>query len=457
MEEEIMEDKKPLRIVDPRGRNRESARQMGYQIVDLVVDHLSHLDQQPVLQQRDLPAAPPQDGHSWREVLLLLQECIIPGAMQVAHPRFFGHMDSGPLFVSMLADFLTSALNQNMLLWELSPLATAMEQAVITWLCQLSGLPETAGGTLVSGGTAANLTGLLLARQNSPERRVILASDQVHYSVAKVARVLGLGIQNVLSVPTDSQFRLLPSALATLIERLPQPPLAMVATAGTTSTGSVDPLADIAAICHRYGVYLHVDAAHGGSALLSPTGREKLSGIDQADSIALDPHKWMLQPKSMGVLLVRNPLHLQQAFGTGAPYLARTGIPMSQGQFTLQGSRRWDALRLWVAWQYLGEEGFAALIDHTLRLTAYLAQKVGSHPQLEVAHDPDLNVLCFRLTGEDIRTEIAQKRLIETGIGFVSLTTLRDRRWFRTVLLNPSATEADIDTVLAALTERDES
>ncbi len=449
----MMEDRKQLWIVDPRGGNQERARQMGYQIVDLVVNHLSRIEQQPVFQQHLLPGVPPREGHSWQEVLELLQEHVIPGAMQVAHPRFFGHMDSGPLFVSVLADFLTSALNQNMLLWELSPLATEMERAVITWLCQLSGLPETAGGTLVSGGTAANLTGLLLARQTAPDRNIILASNQVHYSVTKVARILGLGTENVLSVPTDNQFRLLPSALTELIEQLPQLPLAVVATAGTTSTGSVDPLESIAAICRHYGIHLHVDAAYGGSALLSPTARMKLSGIDLADSITLDPHKWMLQPKSIAAILVRSPHHLQKAFSTGAPYLARTGTPISLGQSTFQGSRRWDALRLWVAWQYLGEEGFASLIDHTLQLTAYLTQKVDSHPQLEAAHAPDLNVLCFRLLGEDSRTEIAQKLLVETGIGFVSLTTLHDRRWFRTVLLNPSITEADIDLVIATLAD----
>ncbi len=440
-----------ISIIDPRGHNREVARRMGHQVVDLIVDHLASLDQQPVLQNRTLAGSPPPHGLAWPELAGILKDQIIPGAMQVAHPRFFGHMDSGPLWISVLADFLTAALNQNMLAWELSPLATAMERAVIDWLVRLSGLPEQAGGTLVSGGTAANLTGLLVAREHRPERRLILTSEQAHYSVAKAARVLGLGAEAVVAVPVDEDFHMDPVVLARLVQELPEPPLAVVATAGTTSTGSVDPLSAIAEVCHKYDVWLHVDAAHGGGALLSARARYRLAGIAKADSVALDPHKWMLQPKGIGVILVRDPALLHHVFNTGAPYLARTNGPISQGQFTLQGSRRWDALRLWMAWQHLGETGLAELIDQSLERTAYLSEAVASHPEFETAHTPDLNLLCFRLTGDDERTEEAQRRLVESGIGFISLTTLRGRRWFRTVLLNPSITPADIDRVLAAL------
>lgn len=438
-------------IIDPRGHNREVARRMGYQVVDLVVDHLASLDEQPVLQTKNLPVAPPPIGRSWSELTDLLKHQIIPGAMQVAHPRFLGHMDSGPLWVSVLADFVTAALNQNMLVWELSPIATAMERAVVDWLIHLSGLPEESGGTLVSGGTAANLTGLLLAREATPARRLILTSEQAHYSVTKAARVLGLGAESVRSVPTDENFRMEPTALARLLQDLPVPPLAVVATAGTTSTGSVDSLAVIAKLCLEHGVWLHVDAAHGGAALLSPKARFRLDGIEKADSIALDPHKWMLQPKGIGAILVRDPSRLPQVFGTGAPYLARKNGPISQGQFTLQGSRRWDALRLWMAWQHLGEIGLAELIDQSLDRTAYLVDAVTHHSAFETAHVPDLNLFCFRLTGDDERTEAAQRRLTESGTGFLSLTTLRGRRWFRAVLLNPSITPVDIDRVLATL------
>ncbi len=434
-------------VVDPRGQDRETARRMGYAVVDLIVDHLAGLAERPVFSPHRLPAAPPLAGRPWPEVLDLLRRQVLPGAMQVAHPRFFGHMDSGPLYVSVLADLVAAALNQNLLHREISPLATEMEEAVVEWLCRSAGLPPAAGGTLVSGGFAANLTAICLARHRHPERRLLLASAEAHYSVAKIARLLGLTAE---SVPVDQGFRLDAAALARRLKTLPEPPLAVIATAGTTSTGSVDPLPEIALLCQRSGTWLHVDAAHGGAALLCADARLRLTGIEQADSITIDPHKWLLQPKSMGVILVQEPERLAAAFATGAPYLSRGG-PTSLGQLTLQGTRRWDALRLWLAWQHLGDAGLAAVVEHGLALTQYLAETVAHHPEFEAAHQPDLNLLCFRLKGADERTEAARERLVRSGAGYLSLTTLQGRRWLRAVMLNPSTTTADVDAVLAAL------
>jgi len=434
-------------VVDPRGSDREVARQMGYQMVDLIVDHLASLASQPVVSPRRLPEPPPPGGRPWPELLALLQQQVVPGAMQVAHPRFFGHMDSGPLFVSVLADFLAAALNQNMLHREVSPLASEMEEAVVQWLCRRADLEPEAGGTLVSGGFAANLTGVLLARQRTPERRLLLGSEQAHYSLAKIARLLGLEFE---MLPVDDGFRLDPIALARRLKQLREPPLAVIATAGTTSTGSVDPLPEIALLCEQHGVWLHVDAAHGGGALFSLSARSRLVGIEQANSITIDPHKWLMQPKSMGAVLVQEPARLQETFSTAAPYLGKAG-PVSLGQLTLQGTRRFDALRLWAAWQHLGDTGLASLVDRSLALTQYLADAVARHPEFEAACAPELNLFCFRLKGEDEKTEAARHRLVERGAGYLSLTTLQGRRWLRAVMLNPSTTPADVDAVLAAL------
>lgn len=434
-------------VVDPRGSDREEARRMGYAMVDLIVDHLAGLAAQPVQSPRHLPEAPPPGGRPWPDLLALLQQQVVPGSMQVAHPRFFGHMDSGPLYVSVLADFLAAALNQNMLHREISPIASEMEEAVIQWLCRRADLEPGAGGTLVSGGFAANLTGIVLAQQKHPERRLLLASAQAHYSVQKAARLLGLPCE---TIPVDAHFRLDAAALARRLKDLPEPPLAVIATVGTTSTGSVDPLPEIALLCKQHGLWLHVDAAHGGGALFSPAARARLAGVEQADSLTIDPHKWLLQPKGIGAILTPEPARLQQAFATAAPYLGQGG-PVSLGQLTLQGTRRWDSLRLWAAWQHLGDAGLAALVDRSLALTHYLTEAVARHPELEAAHTPDLNILCFRLRGADERTEAARARLVERGEGYLSLTALGGRRWLRAVLLNPSTTPADIDAVLAAL------
>ena len=434
-------------VVDPRGQDRETARRMGYAVVDLIVDHLAGLAERPVFSPHRLPAAPPLAGRPWPEVLDLLRRQVLPGAMQVAHPRFFGHMDSGPLYVSVLADLVAAALNQNLLHREISPLATEMEEAVVEWLCRSAGLPPAAGGTLVSGGFAANLTAICLARHRHPERRLLLASAEAHYSVAKIARLLGLTAE---SVPVDQGFRLDAAALARRLKTLPEPPLAVIATAGTTSTGSVDPQPEKAQLCQPSGTRLHVDSPHRRAALLCADARLRLTGIEQADSITIDPHKWLLQPKSMGVILVQEPERLAAAFAAGAP-APRRGGPPPPGPQPQQGPPPGDAPRRWVGWQHLGDAGLAAVVEHGLALTQYLAETVAHHSEFEAAHQPDLNLLCFRLKGADERTEAARERLVRSGAGYLSLTTLQGRRWLRAVMLNPSPTTADVDAVLAAL------
>ncbi|WCK55315.1 aspartate aminotransferase family protein [Aneurinibacillus sp. Ricciae_BoGa-3] len=458
--------------VGPSAMHVEAVRNMAHDVAELVVDHFSTLRNRPVF-ENTAPVDRPKKFSplSWEQTLSELRR-VLQQSMQVAHPRFFGHMDSGPLYIAVLADWVTSALNQNMLSWELSPVATDIENEVIEWFCNVCGY-EDGEGTLVSGGTMANLTGLLLALQRATEGRyckegvwalrkrpVLFTSDQAHYSIAKAAASTGLGEQSVLKIPADQSFRMdvnqLEKAIrdAIAIDRIP---IMVVATAGTTSTGSVDPLMNIADICRKYNIWLHVDAAHGGGALFSEKARPLLHGIEAADSITFDPHKWLMQPKGMGMIVTRHLNVLKQLFYSGAPYLTRQKEvqPESRGSMTLQGSRRFDALRLWITRKYLGDTGLAEIIDGTLRKVSDWAALLYDSGQFELAHKPDLNLLCFRyrpLNVDDDRldelNEWIQQQLMNSGVGFVSLTTLNGSRWMRSVFINPATTIDDMTEVM---------
>lgn len=462
-----------LVTINPDGSNEDMAKSMADDVVTAIIDHLSNLNRRRVLIPSDHQPEV-SSPLSWEETLSYIQD-VIAQSMQVAHPHFFGHMDSGPLFISVLADWVTSALNQNMLSYELSPLATKIEEEVIRWLCERCGY-ESGEGTLVSGGTMANFTGLLLAlhqvtggrfRQEGiwalSKKPVIFTSDQSHYSITKAAAGAGLGEKSVVKVQTDECFRMDVDALGRAIQQAKDDgklPLMVIATAGTTSTGSVDPLDEIATVCNEHKLWLHVDAAHGGGALFSDGARSKLVGIERADSITIDPHKWLMQPKGMGVCITSHDGLLSSLFQADAPYLQRGAIrtPTSRGGMTFQGSRRFDALRLWVTRLYLGDDGIGELVDQGLRQVEMWQALLKERNCFALAHEPDLNLMCFRyrpggLTDDELNrlNEQIQRELMLSGKGFVSITTLRGKRWLRSVFLNPSTAAKDMRVVMEVI------
>lgn len=459
--------------IHPDGSNLSQAREMATDIMEMILQHFSGLEKREVMRScMELPSVYPP--LTWEETVAYLHY-VLEVSMQVEHPRFFGHMDSGPLFVSVLADWVTSALNQNLLSSELSPLAVKIEEEVIEWLSEQCGY-DRGEGTLVSGGTMANFTALLLSSHQATQGRfrregvwafakrpILFTSDQAHYSLVKAAAGAGLGEHSVVKVPSDEQFRMDVAALEPAIQQALSEgnmPLMVMATVGTTSTGSIDPLPEIAKICKKYSLWLHVDAAHGSGALFSPVARSKLIGLEHADSITIDPHKWLMQPKSMGVILTRHVGLLRTLFEADAPYLQRglKEVTASLGAMTFQGSRRFDALRLWITRLYLGDRGLADLIDLNLQQVALWQKLLSEHDCFELAHEPDLNLLCFRYVQEH-RTDVDLSRLNEEiqqqlrheGQGFVSITTLLGKRWLRSVFLNPATTEKDMRGVLSEI------
>jgi len=342
----------------------------------------------------------------------------------------------------VIADMVISTLNQSTAVWEMSPIGTVIEQEMMRWLIDCVGYPPAALGTAVSGGSAANLTGLLAARARRPDRRAILCGADTHYSVARAAAIMG--IDEVLKVPTNGEHRMDVDALAAMLEDVR--PMAIVATAGSTATGSFDDLRAIAALRDRHDTWLHVDAAHGASVLLSPALKHLVDGLDVADSLSWDPHKMMWMPLSLGAILVRDGVWLRRAFEADAPYLfhgARASDNL--GEMTIQCSKRADAVKLWLTLQIAGTEPIARALEHVTAMTRYLYERVAASDDFEAMHEPVFNIFCFRHRGDNARI---REDVIRSGEAWITSTILKGERVLRVTIINPRTERQHVDRML---------
>jgi L-2,4-diaminobutyrate decarboxylase len=416
----------------------------------------------------------PRDGHSVDAVIERLRAQVIPDANHLWHPRYAGHQIAGPLPAAVWTEPVTAALNQSVAVFEMSPVGTVLEHQVISWLCGLAGFPSESSGTLTSGGTEATFTGLLASRANAlpdawttgvgADPPVLLCGEHAHYAVTRAGAQLGIGMRNVLSVPSRD-YRLDPDALAARIDDLTREKrrvMAVVATAGSTATGSFDDFDTIASICDEHGIWLHVDAAHGGSALLSRTHRERMRGIERARSLAWDPHKMMLLPSQAGTLLVRDARDLDAAFSQRAPYLfndAHAERSWDQGPRSFMCSRRADVLKLWVALQRYGAGALGELYDYFCALARFMWQEIADRSDFVALHEPECNILCFRYVGTGRRNDDdldalnreLRERYNQSGEGWITATNLGGRRVLRVTLMNPRTTTGDICDILDGL------
>jgi aromatic-L-amino-acid decarboxylase len=333
-----------------------------------------------------------------------------------------------------------------------------VELTVLDWCKSWLGYPDAAAGILLSGGSAANMTALACARETllgpMNDRVVAYVSDQAHSSLARAARLLGFRPDQLRVLPAGADLRLDPATLADAItadlaaDRLP---LFVSASGGATNTGTVDPLEGIAAVCREHGVWLHVDAAYGGFAALTERGREALRGIEHADSIALDPHKWLYQPIECGALLVRNGEQLRRAFEIVPDYLRDAEVADGEVNFSdlgLQLTRGWRALKLWLSIQTLGLDAFRAGIDSSLDLAALAERRIRETPELELLSPARLGIVCFRRRLDDARNAALVAELEATGEAFVSSTRLHGEYAIRLCVLNHTSTAADVEWVL---------
>jgi len=417
----------------------------------------------------------PEEGTDLATIVTRIERDIIADANRLAHPMYMGHQVSFPLSTAVWTDAVISALNQSVAVEEMSPTLTSLEHCVIRWMCDAVGYPAGSGGTLTSGGTEATFTALLSARAAAlPDswmngvtepRPVVLCGEHTHYAVTRAVAELGLGMRSVIAI-SSADYRMDPVALEREIVRLRErqiPIMAVVATAGHTATGSFDDIDAIGAMCEGEGIWLHIDGAHGATAVLSDRHRHRVRGIERARSIAWDPHKMMLLPLPAGMLLVRFERELQAAFAQRAPYLFhgeddRTRV-RDQGVRSFQCSRRADVLKLWVVLQRLGRRGIALLHDHLCGLALQVREELARHPEFEVLHAPDSNILCFRYVGDKradaavldaINREI-RERYNRSGAGWITATLLDGRRVLRVTMMNPRSTRDHIRALVDGL------
>lgn len=380
-------------------------------------------------------------------------------------PRFFGYVLGSGDPVAALGDFLASILNQNVTAWRSSPAAVAIEKQVIEWLAGAVGCSGFSG-SLCSGASAANLMGLAMAREaklsaavGAPRAAIVYASSEVHMSIPKAVALLGLGRENLHLVPCDGSWRMDVGALQAAIEKdiaAGGKPIAVIATAGTVNTGTIDPLESIAAVARRHDLWLHIDGAYGAlAALASP---DRLRGLASADSLSLDPHKWLYQPVDCGALLYRSAAAARAAFSQTGEYARSFGSdPLETFAFfeeSMELSRRFRALKLWLSLRYHGAEAFRTAIRSDLQHAADLAHNIRNTPDLELLAPVELSAVCFRYRGGVIENELNRinaailKRLIERGRIYLSNASIASRFALRACFVNHRTTDAEVAEIV---------
>ncbi|MGW2117969.1 pyridoxal phosphate-dependent decarboxylase family protein [Streptomyces zhihengii] len=395
-----------------------------------------------------------------------LEEVYLRDAVYFHSPRYLAHLNCPVVIPAVLGEAVLSAVNSSLDTWDQSAGGTLIERKLIDWTCARAGLGPAADGVFTSGGTQSNLQALLLARQEAKTTDLsklrIFASECSHFSVQKSATLLGLGPEAVVSVPVDRTKRMQTVALeAELMGCVSEGlvPMAIVATAGTTDFGSIDPLPEIAALARQYETWMHVDAAYGCGLLVSPTRRGLLDGIERADSVTVDFHKSFFQPVSSSALLVRDAATLRHAT-YHAEYLnpRRTleeKIP-NQVDKSLQTTRRFDALKLWMTLRVMGAEGIGGLFDEVCDLAAAGWELLAADPRYDVVVQPQLSTLVYRYIPESVTSPVlidqanlhARKALFASGEAVVAGTKVAGRQYLKFTLLNPETTIGDIAAVL---------
>lgn len=402
-------------------------------------------------------SAAPETGVGDVRALAELTRVLAAGAADPADPRCAAHLHCPPLAVAVAADVAVAALNQSMDSWDQAPAATVIEQQVIAALAEIVGYDrEKSAGVMTGGGTESNLMGLLLARDAAPGRIRIFCSPYAHFTISRSAMILGLGKDAVTVVPADAKSRMDPVALHAALEASADRAV-VVATAGTTDLGTIDPLAEIVEVAVKFGAWVHVDAAYGGGVLFSRRLSGLVKGIAGADSVGLDLHKLGWQPAPAGIFLTREresfaPLALSAAYLNPVDD-EEAGYPSLLG-LSLRTTRRADAFRLAVTFRALGRSTLGEFVDACHALTVYAASAITDHPELELLAPPVLTTVVFRYRAQSNVDEVnaaLRRRLIVDGTAVVGRTERDGRVWLKLTLLNPYAKPADVDLVLAAV------
>lgn len=464
-------------------------RRVGHRVVDMISDYLTTLPNRPVFRpcppdliDRFMEGPVPQAGEDVDALLDEFASTVAPIPFGNGHPRFFGWVNSPPAIIGVFAEALAAAMNPSCAGGNHA--AIYVERQVLQWFKKLIGFPEEGSmGLLVSGGSMASLTGLAVARhvklpgvrtegmQNLRHRAVAYMSAEGHTCIRKALELLGFGSKNIRAIPVNSSLKMQVPQLEEAIRRDRESghvPVAVAASAGTASTGSIDPLHDIQDVCHRYGVWFHVDAAYGGPAILTSRYKAELSALKDADSLALDPHKWMYVPVEAGLSLVRDGAAMRDAFSLVPPYIRTEGnsagvlgLPWFS-EYGFQQTRGFRALKVWMALKFYGVDGYTASIDRDLSLADRLATKVRQSADLQLVAEPSLSIVCFRFAPTSLRNDEEKlnqlnQRLLEvvqvSGNAFLSSTTINGVFCLRACVINHRSTEQDIGFLVTHIKE----
>jgi len=441
---------------------------LGYRTVDALVDWLCDAAAPPLREATPaemiarLAGPPPEAGEPYEEALRRLFDDVIPFSSRSAHPRFFAYVPFAGTWPGALGDFVAAACNLYAGSWQEAAGPTQLELEIVGWFRDWVGYPDGAGGTLLSGGSAANLTALACAREalvgSMRDDLVIYASDQAHSSVGRAARTLGFRPDQLRVLPVDDTLRLEPAELEDAMaadEAAGRLPFLVAANVGATSSGAVDPLAELAEVCRPRNVWLHADGAYGGFAVLTERGRAQLGPMHVADSITLDPHKLLYQPYECGCLLVRDRGVLRRAFETRSDYLRDHVAEDGEVNFAdrgLQLTRMSRAFKLWLSLRTFGLSSFRAAIDRTFDLAEHARDRIETSDTLELVVEPSLGIVCFRrLDLPDEAVDGLVAALAQSGVGLISSTRVHGRPSLRLCILNHTSTAEDVDQVLAFL------
>ena len=450
-------------------------REWGDSVIEFMTDYLGELRNRPAYRHSSsreirsgLDSELPIKGIDFASLLKVFRDKIVPFSRQNPHPRMFGYVQSPGTPIGAFADLLASTLNSNLTIWRSAPAPVELERLTIDWIRQILGFDPQAGGLFVSGGSMANLAALAVARQtkyDSLGRLRMYASSATHFSIVKAAALLGIGRQNVQSVEVDERFRMRIDDLVARITADLQAgyvPFCVVGNAGTVDIGAVDPLGEIRAVADRFQLWMHVDGSYGAFAILAPSARKLFAGMEQADSIALDPHKWLYLPVDVGCVIYRNPEIARAAFAHEAEYTRMFGEEADEAfvcwDYGPELSRRFRALKVWMLLKGVGLDRLSEAIESNLACARHLESMVQASDDFEMLAPVELSIFCFRHLPSQLKTQPPEaidafnERLLvalqRDGSSYLSNTTAGGRFALRGCVLNYRTTLRDMEILL---------
>jgi len=450
-------------------------RDWGNSVTQFVNEYLGGLRDCPVYRNMSsleirsgLDSTLPLKGTDFDSLLKIFRKTIVPFSRQNAHPRMFGYVQSPGIPIGAFADLLASTLNANLTIWRSAPAPVELERLTIDWIRQILGFNPAAGGLFVSGGSMANLSALAAARRTKEDslgRLRMYASSETHFSVSRAAALLAIGRENVCQVAIDEGFRIRTDDLVAKISadlETGYVPFCVVANAGTVNTGAIDPLGEIRAVANRFRLWMHVDGSYGAFAILADSARKLFSGMEQADSIALDPHKWLYLPVDVGCVIYRDPDAARAAFAQEAEYTRMFGEEAEEAfvcwDYGPELSRRFRALKVWMLLKGVGLNRLSEAIESNLACARHLESMVRASDDFEMATPVELSIFCFRYLPRRLRNEspdavdaFNQRLLValqRDGSSYLSNATLSGRFALRGCVLNYRTTLRDMETLL---------